>query len=101
MKVENTKNDRNLDIIEVAVNDPPKAKDIFMSSSDRYLNYTMRTWFNVTTINSTLVGSGSQPGWYDEILDPQQELSFKLYIDTGDYRFLIYPSTYRKESFMF
>lgn len=33
--------------------------------------------------------------------DSQQELSFKLYLDTADKRFLIYPSTYRKETFKF
>lgn len=97
MKVENSKNDINLDVMELGVNDAPKAKDIFLKSSDFYLNYTMRTQFRLSTINASLIGSGSQAGWYDDIVDPTQELSFKIYLDTGDYKFLIFPSTYRME----
>jgi hypothetical protein len=38
VKAENTKNDKNLDILEIAVNDPPKARDLFITGSDIYLN---------------------------------------------------------------
>lgn len=43
VKVENTWTQKNLDIIELAVNDAPKAKDLFITQFGTYNNYTMRT----------------------------------------------------------
>ena len=66
-KVENSKNSINVDLIEVGINDPPKARDLFLTSSDKYHNYTMRTRIYITTINSTI--TSGKKGWYDSIDD--------------------------------
>jgi hypothetical protein len=68
VKVENTKNDRFIDVLEVGVNDPPKAKDIYVTAADKYHNYTMRTLINLTSLNP--VGNPPSRGWYDNIEDP-------------------------------
>jgi hypothetical protein len=85
--------------MELGINDPPKAKDLFVTISDKYFNLTMRTQVTISTINETIkIG---KKGWFDTMQDIDQELAFKLYLDTSDKRFLIYPSTFRKESFKF
>ena len=35
--------DIDTDITEFSVNDPPKTKSLFITSSENYYNYTMRT----------------------------------------------------------
>ena len=57
VKVENSKNDKNLDIIEFGINDPPKTKDLIITSSEPNNNYTMKSYFNITTLNLTLTTS--------------------------------------------
>jgi hypothetical protein len=99
VKAENSKGEYSVDLMELGINDPPKAKDLFVTISDKYFNLTMRTQVTISTINETIkIG---KKGWFDTMQDIDQELSFKLYLDTADKRFLIYPSTYRKEIFKF
>ena len=41
--------DINIDVVEFAVNDPPKVKSLYVSTADKYHNYTMRTLIDITT----------------------------------------------------
>ena len=53
-KAENSRGEFGIDLMEIAINDPPKVKDLFMDISDKYFNLTMKTVVNITTINSTI-----------------------------------------------
>lgn len=46
--------DIDADIIEFTVNDPPITKSLIVSTSDKYNNATMKTQFNITTVNKTI-----------------------------------------------
>jgi hypothetical protein len=51
VKAENSRGEFGLDLMEVGINDPPKAKDLIMTISDKYFNLTMKTQVTITTIN--------------------------------------------------
>lgn len=54
VKAENSKGEYNIDLMEVGINDPPKAKDLFIKISDKYFNLTMSTLVSISTINETI-----------------------------------------------
>ncbi len=54
VRAENSKGEYNIDLMELGINDPPKAKDLFMKTSDKYFNLTMRTLVTISTINETI-----------------------------------------------
>lgn len=54
VRAENSRGEYNIDLMEVGINDPPKAKDLFMTISDKYFNLTMRTLITISTINETI-----------------------------------------------
>ena len=89
----------NYDIQEFYVNAPPHTKSMLLSTTDKYHNYTMRSYFNVSTINYTALTAPY--GWYDNSGDLIQELSFKYYIETSDSVFLIKPLTKGLETLTF
>jgi hypothetical protein len=43
VRAENSRGEQNIDLIELGINDQPKAKDLFIKISDKYFNLTMRT----------------------------------------------------------
>ena len=63
VKAETIKFYKNFDIFEYMINDPPYTKSLIIKSNDKYHNYTMRTIFNITTINKTI--NSTLQGWYD------------------------------------
>lgn len=54
VRAENTRGEYNIDLMEVGINDPPKARDLFIKISDKYFNLTMRTVVTISTINETI-----------------------------------------------
>ncbi len=63
VKAVNDKDDIGYEIFEFYANRNPLARELIVSTSDEYHNYTMSTWFNITTVNPNL--RTTQKGWYD------------------------------------
>ena len=55
VRVENSRGEFGIDLMELGINDPPKTKDLFITTSDKYFNLTMKTLVSITTINSTIM----------------------------------------------
>lgn len=54
VKVENDKDDYGYDIFEYYANRNPYARELIISSNERYHNYTFKSVINITTLNYTI-----------------------------------------------
>ena len=43
--------DIDADVLEFAVNDPPRTRPLLVSTSEKWHNYTMRSIINITTFD--------------------------------------------------
>ena len=78
VKAENDRDDYGYDIFEFYANRNPNARDLLVTSNDRYHNYTLRTRLNITTINQALTTANK--GWFDKESDQSDFLSYQLYV---------------------
>ncbi len=93
VKVENDKDDYGYDVFEYYVNRNPYAKELIIGSKDKFHNYTMQTFINITTRN--LSATAAQKGWFDSEDDKFNKLSYQLYVRSKFNKFLIFPSLYQ------
>lgn len=54
VKAVNDKDDIGYDIFEFYTNRNPVARELIVTSNEKYLNTTMKAWFNITTLNLNL-----------------------------------------------
>ena len=78
---------------EFYANKPPITNSLIVTSSDPYHNYTMKTVFNITTIN--LSADKTTRTWYDTIDDLENLLYYKLLLSVNSKYFIIKPFTYQ------
>lgn len=91
IKAVNDKGDYGYDILEFYANRNPFTRELIAISGDKYHNFTMRTLFNITTVNMSL--NAAQKGWYNSENDlAENMLSYSLHAQTATQRFLIMPS---------
>ncbi|CDW83340.1 proprotein convertase subtilisin kexin type partial [Stylonychia lemnae] len=97
VRVSNHRLEFGYDVIEFYANKPPQANNMIITSSEKYHNYTMKTIFNVTTVNKS--AETSSQTWYDSIDDDSNQLSYKIQIYALETYFLIKPYTFQQQSF--
>ncbi len=99
VKAENDKDDYGYDIFEYYANRNPYARELIISSNERYHNYTFKSIINITTLNYTI--DSPKKGWYDSDDDKFNKLSYQLYVKGRYVKLLIYPSLFQLETFIF
>ena len=63
VKVENNLDDYGYDIFEFYANRNPVAREMYITSNNKFHNYTHLTLMNISTVN--LERTTAQKGWYD------------------------------------
>jgi len=89
LRAENNNGDARDEVVEFYFNDPPRTSLLYLSTNEKYHNYTMQSVFNITT-----------SGWYDNSSDTLQELSFKYYVIYDTTIFMVQPSMYRLSNYI-
>ena len=90
VKVENDKDDYGYDIFEYYANRNPYARELIISSNEKFHNYTFKSFINITTVNNSV--DSSQKGWFDSDDDKFNKLSYQLYVKGRFIKQLIFPS---------
>jgi hypothetical protein len=90
VKVENDKDDYDYDIFEYYANRNPYARELIISSNEKFHNYTLKSIINITTLNNSV--DSSQKGWFDSDDDKFNKLSYQLYVKGRFIKQLIFPS---------